>query len=151
MVALGTSEARPQQLIEEFGKLIPDSTVEKYRSDALKLIHLAKCEDDKPCAPASQKDIDHPPISLQDGRAALAFGIAAAWAELCGLNSQRAFLPMIAYGKYKLKMRDRPLQIMSLMYGSMKTRQLIIYKKNAGCPANVKEQIDAQLPKSGFE
>jgi hypothetical protein len=55
---------------------------------------------------------------------------------------------MIAFGKYKMKMNDRQLQLMSLIHGDFYGRQLAFYTKSGQCPATLREQLDAQLPKT---
>lgn len=142
-----TSQTEAETLIEAFGKKISDDDVRVFVTEGLKNIHLALCEHNMPCAPATAKDFDSPPISLEDGRAAMAHGIVSALAEWCRLDFKRSFLPMMVYGRHKMKMNDRSLALMALMHGNFQRRQLEFYQKKGQCPPQFRDQLDAQLPK----
>jgi len=67
--------ASGEPMVEKYGRLVSDDDVRLFREDALSRIQLARCEQDKPCAPATVDERANPPISILDGRAALAHGI----------------------------------------------------------------------------
>jgi hypothetical protein len=89
-----------------------------------------------------------PPIKLVDGRAAIVFAIKSALAQWCGLDWKRSFLPMIAFGKYRMKYSDRQMHLMALIHGDFYARQYAFYSKTGQqCPAALRERLDTQLPK----
>ncbi len=147
LAASVSSGAHAETLVERFGKSIPDSAVRPFIEEALKNIHSARCEADNFCAAATEKEFENPPINLQDGRAALAHGVASALAQWCGLDWKRSFLPMMAFGRHKMKMGDRSLALMTLMHGSFQARQLKFYQSKGVCPDKLRADLDAQLPK----
>jgi len=66
-----------------------------------------------------------PPISMEDGRAAMVFAMKSALAQWCGLDWKRSFLPMIAFGKNQKKMSDRQLQLMTLIHGDFRLDNML--------------------------
>ena len=54
---------------------------------------------------------------------------------------------MLAFGRTKLKMSDRPLMLMTLMHGDFQARQFAFYQDKGACPPQFKTQLDAQLPR----
>jgi hypothetical protein len=132
---------------QKFGKMITDSSALESIKLALTKIQTATCESGRPCARASSKEFTRPPISLEDGRAAMVFAMKSALAQWCGLDWKRSFLPMIAFGKNHKKMSDRQLQLMTLIHGDFQGRQLASYMKSGQCPPTLQSQLDAQLPK----
>jgi hypothetical protein len=132
---------------EKFGKMIPDATAMEAIKIGLSKIHTAKCEANKSCEPTSATELANPPIKIVDSRAAMVFGIKSALAQWCGLDWKRGFLPMIAFGKQKMKYNDRQLQLITLIHGDFQGRQLATYTKSGQCPATLQSQLDTQLPK----
>jgi hypothetical protein len=141
------SHSASEPFDEKYGRMIPDDTVRASLTEALKKIHLQRCKQIEACAPATKKDFDEPPITIEDGRAAMVFGIKSALAQWCGLDWKRVLLPMIAFGRTQKKMGDRQLMLMTLMHGDFQSRQLVLYTKSGTCPATLRAQLDTQLPK----
>lgn len=77
----------------------------------------------------------------------MAHGIISALAQWCGLNWQRSFLPMLTFGRVKMKMTERQLILMTLMHGNMQVRQFKIYESSGRCPDTLRAQLDTQMPK----
>lgn len=150
MLALVTT-ARAETLFEKYGKLITDDVVLAYRSRALKKLYVAPCAPDEPCVSSKQdgKQIGEyePLISLQAGRTAMAHGIVSALAEWCNLDWKRSFLPMLAEGRTKQKMDDRPLMVMALMHSDFQGSQLAFYRKEGACTEQIRAELDTLLPK----
>ncbi len=132
---------------QKFSKMITDAVASEAIKLALTKIQAATCESNKPCARATPDEFSNPPISLEDGRAAMVFAIKSALAQWCGLDWKRSFLPMIAFGKNQKKMTDRQLQLMTLIHGDFQGRQFATYTKSGQCPSALQSQLDAQLPK----
>jgi hypothetical protein len=139
--------ANAQTFDEKYGKMISDDAAREAIKLALKKIGTAVCESNRPCAAASADEFDRPPITVIDGRAAMVFGIKSALAQWCGLDWKRSFLPMIAFGKQKMRMSDRQMQLMTLIHGDFQGRQFAFYSKSGQCPPQLQQQLDAQLPK----
>jgi hypothetical protein len=146
-LVLASNSAAQETFDQKFGKMITDSAASEAIKLALTKIHTATCESNKPCARASVEEFARPPISLEDGRAAMVFAIKSALAQWCGLDWKRSFLPMIAFGKNQKKMSDRQLQLMTLIHGDFQGRQLATYMKSGQCPPTLLSQLDTQLPK----
>jgi hypothetical protein len=142
-----SSSGRAETFDEKYGKMISDDAAGEAIRRALTKVSTAKCELDKPCAPATPEEFSRPPITIVDGRAAMVFAIKSALAQWCGLDWKRSFLPMIAFGKYKQKMTDRQLQLMTPIHSDFQGRQFAFYSKSGQCPPNLQEQLNAQLPK----
>jgi hypothetical protein len=132
---------------QKYGKMISDGAALEAIKLALTKIQTATCESSKPCSRASTEEFARPPISLEDGRAAMVFAIKSALAQWCGLDWKRSFLPMIAFGKYQKKMSDRQLQLMTLIHGDFQARQLATYTKSGQCPPTLQSQLETHLPK----
>lgn len=147
VLSLEVISANAETFEQKYGKMISDDVARAAIRVALTKIDKATCEANKLCSPANADEFSRPPIAIEDGRAAMVFAIRSALAQWCGLDWKRNFLPMIAYGKGQKKMNDRQLQLMSLIHGEFQGRQLATYTKSGSCPANMRTQLDAQLPK----
>jgi hypothetical protein len=143
---LAATSTAQETFDQKFGKMITDSAASEEIKLALTKIQTA-CESNKPCPPATPEEFSRPPISLEDGRAAMVFAIKSALAQWCGLDWKRSFLPMIAFGKGQKRMSDRQLQLMTLIHGDFQGRQLATYMKSGQCPLTLQSQLDGQLPK----
>ena len=132
---------------EKFGKMISDDAARESIKLALTKVHTTVCASKKPCAPTNASELANPPITIVDGRAAMVFAIKSALAQWCDIDWKRSFLPMIAFGKHKMKMNDRQLQLITLIHGDFQARQFATYAKAGQCPATLRAQLDSQLPK----
>lgn len=150
LVIVGWSEARADALLDKFGAQIPDSAVQATMTLALKNIQDARCQQDKLCAPATPKELKQPPITIAEGRVAMAQGIVSAFAEHCGLDwKTRSFLPMADYRRDQLKMGERAMALIALMHSISQSHQLAAFKdaKLGPCSDALRAQLDASLPK----
>lgn len=147
LLVLAQNSGAQESFDQKFSNSITDGAASEAIKLALTKIQTATCEFDKPCARASADEFSRPPISLEDGRAAMVFAIKSALAQWCGLDWKRSFLPMIAFGKGQKKMNDRQLQLMTLIHGDFQGRQLATYMKSGQCPPTLRSQLDTQLPK----
>ena len=136
------SQVNAQSLIDKYGQMVSDDAVRTFMVDALKKVHLEKCEAGKSCSAATPQEFEQLPISIAAGH-----GIISALAQWCGLNWQRSFLPMIAYGRRQMKMTARPLMIMTLMHARILKMQVEHYRTRGTCPAKLLQDLDSQLPK----
>ncbi len=136
-----------ESLVEKYSKMVSDESVKPFIKDALTKIQLVTCEENTPCTEATEEEFSKPPITIIEGRAAMAHAIVSALAQWCGLDWKRSFLPMIAYGKYHEKMTDRNLQLLTIIHGTFQESQFQFYKKSGGCPEKFKNELDTNLPK----
>ena len=147
-VAQYSAAADMEQTFVKYSKMVSDDAARDSMKLALTKIHTAQCEANRPCAPAKPEEFSQMPIALEDGRAAMTFAIISALSQWCGLDWKRSFLPMIGYGKYKKKMSDRQLQLMTLIHSDFMGRQLAFYVKSGKtCPQELRTQFDGDLPK----
>jgi len=145
--AANRAEAAFEAIFEKYSAMVSDDHAKEATKLALTRLDQTTCESNRPCAPATPEEFTEPPISTEDSRAALTFGMISALAQWCGLDWKRNFLPMIAYGKNQKKMSDRQLQLMTLIHGDFQRRQFAFYTGSGSCPADLRNQLDAELPK----
>lgn len=132
---------------QTYAKMISDDVAQEAIQRALSNIHGLRCDANRPCEPASAAERANPPITVEHGRAAMVTAIKSALAEWCGINWKRSYDPMIELSKTKLKMNDRQIRLMAMVHADFYARQLAFYTKNGQCPANLRDQLDSQLPK----
>jgi hypothetical protein len=131
---------------QKYGKMISDGAALEAIKLALTKIGKVTCESKRACEPASPEEFVHPPISVEDGRAAMVAGIKSALGEWCGINWIRSFRPMIAKSRDEKKMNYRQLQLMALIHGDFQHRQIATYSKSGQCPPTLRNQFDTFLP-----
>lgn len=131
---------------QKFGKMISDSASLEAIKLALTKIEKVACGSNKTCDRASPEEFERPPISLEDGRAAMVAGIKSALAEWCGIQWIRSFRHMNAANREQKKMNYRQLQLMALIHGDFQRRQIATYSKSGQCPPALRSQLDAYLP-----
>ena len=148
LAATPFAAAQQQESLDQmFAKQIPDEGVQAAIKRSLSSIQTATCENKKPCAPATAAELAKPPITVNDGRAAMVFGIKSAMAEWCGLDMKRSFLTMIFIGKNNLKMNERQLMLMTLIHGEAMAGQTKIAGTRGPCPPDLKQELDNNMPK----
>src|SRR5262245_48982449 len=82
---------------------IPDAVVERMVKLGLENIHRAVCDGFNPCAPATPQELEFPPITMDQARAALMTGARSAVARWCGLDAdRRSLMPMTRHLRQKL-------------------------------------------------
>jgi hypothetical protein len=141
------SPVAAETMVETYMKHTTDEQVRPFIDDALKKIHTVNCEKDIPCAAATPEEFTNPPISIEEGRAAIGHGGASAMAVWCGLDGNRALLPMIGYGKHHEKMTDRNLMLMTIIHGSFAGFQIKTLKSQGDCPEGLRNSLDNELVK----
>lgn len=144
---LFASTANAETLVEKYGRMVPDNAVQVEVTLALKSLGKVNCVSNTPCTPATEEEFTKWPITMEDGRAAMAHAIISSLAQWCGLDWKRSFLPMIAFGKRQKGMDDRQLMLMTLVHGDFQKRQFAYYSGHGQCPSNQHDLLDAQLPK----
>ena len=128
---------------------IPDTAVRKMLELGLQNIHRALCEGINQCAPTTAAELENPPITIQDARAALMAGTRTALAQWCGLDAnRRSVLPLTQHLRKVLRYNERQIALVAVIHGlqqSMVTEQL---GTRGTCDETTRGKLDAQLPKT---
>jgi hypothetical protein len=138
--------------VENFGEdrtgVISDEVASAFLQEALRRLELATCENDQPCAPATQAEIQNPPITLKDTRAALVTSMQSAVVSWCGLDHRRSLFPLLAHRRDVKRYGARQINLMALVHSDLMQRQMQGYQESGEeCPADMKVDLDSQLPK----
>jgi hypothetical protein len=121
-----------------------DEQVHKLLMLALDSLGRGRCEDSKPCAPATAEERTNPPLTIAEARLVIHRGVFSAAAEHCGLDWQgRNFLPMMAYWRQKMKKNERQMALIGILHGIMQG----MGKPDAklACTADMRENVNRQL------
>lgn len=115
----------------------------------LKNIHRALCDGFNQCTPATSDELENPPISLDQARAAILIGGRSAFATWCGLDAnRRSVLPFLRQLRQSKLYDERQLALMAVIHGiqqGITTEQL---KAQGDCDAATRTRLDGQLPKA---
>jgi hypothetical protein len=121
-----------------------DEHVRKVLMVALDNIGRRRCDNNKPCAPATAEEKANPPISITEARIVFHRGALSGAAELCGLDwNARNFKPMMAYWRHALKKNERQLTLIAMIHGITQEFGKAGFK--SGCTKELREHVDRQL------
>jgi hypothetical protein len=127
---------------------VSDEMAQKMLQLGLKNIERAVCDGFNTCAPATPQELQYPPITLEQARAAVMVGTRTALASWCGFDGdQRSALPMMQQLRQKARLNNRQLALIAVIHGiqsSIVSEQL---KARGDCDATTRRNLDAQLPK----
>ncbi|WP_425404407.1 hypothetical protein [Hwanghaeella sp.] len=125
--------------------LIPHAYAKDFMEKALKGIHYLNC-DGVPCRQTDEFELLNPPISVDDTRQVMVFGIKGALAWWCGLDEGRS---TVALGEY-LQAREfnaRQTALSSAIHGTFLRMQKAVYDTSGKtCEDETKAELDAALP-----
>jgi hypothetical protein len=128
---------------------IPEEAVRKMLELGLKNIQRALCDGFNQCTPATPQELENPPISVDQARAAIMVGARSAFAGWCGFDAnKRSVLPFLGQLRRSKLYDERQLALMAVVHGiqqSITTEQL---KGKGACDQAMRKSLDAQLPKS---
>jgi hypothetical protein len=128
---------------------IPDAIVERMLKLGLQNIHRAVCDGFNACAPATPQELEFPPITMDQARAALMTGTRSAVARWCGLDAdRRSLVPMTRHLRQKLGFNGRQVALVVIIHGIQQGIVAEQLKARGACDAATRSQLDAQLPKS---
>lgn len=125
----------------------PDEVVQRMLQLALKNINRAACDGFNPCAPATPMELKHPPITLDQARAALAVGVRTAVADWCGLDSARRSVVPMQKELRKLRLSNRQMALIAVVHSIQQSITGEQLKAGRPCDAGTRKKLDAQLPK----
>lgn len=127
---------------------IPDEAVKRILDLALKNLHRATCDGFNDCAPATAFELEYPPLTLDQARAAMIAGTRTAIASWCGLDAdRRSVLPMTKHLR-KLRFNERQLALSAVIHGIQQVTVSDQLKARGTCDGDTRSKLDAQLPKS---
>jgi hypothetical protein len=126
--------------------ILLDQSVADMLQRVLGDIAKSRCGPD-PCAPATEEEKAHPPLTLEDARRAMKVGLLAGTAEFCGLDWQgRIFMPFLAFQHRTMKMSPRQIAIISMLHGTMQGFMVDNHKKlGTPCTDEMRHTIEKQL------
>lgn len=128
---------------------IPDEVVQKMLVLGLKNIHRAVCDGFNTCAPTTPEELENPPITIRQARAALVAGTRTALARWCGLDAdRRSVAPMQRYLRKELRFNNRQVALMAVIHGIQQSALVERLKAEGACDEATRRKIDAQLPKT---
>ena len=126
------------------GPSFGDDLVQKVLMLALDNMSHARCENMKPCAPATAAEKANPPITFAEARMIVHRGTLSGTAGHCGLDwRKRNFEPMMAYWRQKMKKNERQMALIGLMHCIM--QGMVEGNRKLSCTAEIREDLERQL------
>ena len=114
---------------------------------ALESIHRARCEDNRPCAPATEAEKANPPLTVAEADVIIQRAVLSAAAERCGLDWQRQnFVPMMAYWRQTQRKSERQMALVSLIHGFMQGQAQQMFAQRGACTDQERLDLAARLP-----
>lgn len=126
--------------------VLMDDYVENMLMRVLEEIHKSRCGPVS-CAPATEEEKAHPPLTIVQARQAMRIGLLSGAAEFCGLDWKKAiFYPFLAHNRHKLKMSTRQLSMISMLHGTMQGYIIEKYRKHEKvCSDTMRENLEREL------
>jgi hypothetical protein len=141
IVAAASASAQPAA--------IPEQTARKMIELGLKNIHRALCDGFNQCAPATPQELENPPISVDQARAAILIGGRSAFAAWCGFDAnRRSVLPFMRQLRQSKLYDERQLALLAVIHGIQQSVTAEQLKAKGACDEAMRSSLDAQLPKS---
>jgi hypothetical protein len=107
----------------EANERIIEAMAHEMRALALENLPSLRCSDGKSCAPATESELKHPPISVEDTRRAMSIGLVSGIAEKCGLDwNKNFFAPLMRHFRYQVRMNERQLALIAFVHGVQQSR-----------------------------
>ena len=99
-------------------KTLTEADAQRVLTLALKNIHKALCGHQKMCAPTTDNELAHPPVSMDDARRAMTVGLFSGVAETCGLDWENNFFkPLMAHFRHTAQFNPRQLALIATVHG----------------------------------
>lgn len=138
--------AQADELDDRLRPLIPQAYAKEFMEKALKGIHFLNCGG-APCRPTDEFELFNPPLSVDDTRQVMVYGIKGALAWWCGLDEGRG---AVALGEF-MQAREynaRQAALSTAIHGTFTRMQKAVYDTSGKtCDAETKADMDASLPK----
>jgi len=102
---------------------ITEAMAHEMRALALENLHSLMCSEGKLCMPATENELKHPPISIEDTRRAMSIGIISGVAEKCGVDwNKNFFAPLMRHFRHQVHMDERQLALIAFVHGVQQVR-----------------------------
>ena len=100
------------------------------------------CENDKPCAPASQEELEVPPITIAEARQIATYGTMSGAAAYCGLDWEEvSYSPMMNHWRTESHKSERQMAIIAVIHGVSQGRAQEALKSQGPCTADFRAQM----------
>ena len=132
-------------LDDRFKPLISEQYAKEFMQKALKGIHYLNC-DGVPCRRTDEFEILNPPLSNEDTRQVMVYGIKGALAWWCGLDEGRS---TVALGEFLQTGDYNPRQtaLASAIHGTfMRMQKAVFDTSGKTCQEETKAELDEALP-----
>ena len=138
---IGVAAGQPAQPV------IPEEAVRKMMDLGLKNIQRALCDGFNQCAPATPQELENPPLSLDQARAAIIVGARSAFAQWCGLDANtRSVLPFLRQLRQSRLYDERQIALMAVIHGIQQSITSDQLKAKGACGDAMRKDLEAQLP-----
>ena len=128
---------------------IPDEVVRRMLELGLQNIQRALCDGFNQCAPATPAELENPPLSFDQARAAIFVGGRSAFVRWCGFDAdRRSVLPFMQQLRQSKLYNERQLALIAIIHGIQQSITAEQLKVKGVCDATTRSKLDAQLPKS---
>jgi hypothetical protein len=128
---------------------IPESVVRKMLELGLQNIQRALCDGFNQCAPATPAELENPPLSVDQARAAIFVGGRSAFVRWCGFDAdRRSVLPFMQQLRQSKLYNERQLALIAIIHGIQQSITEEQLKAKGTCDEATRSKLDAQLPKS---
>ncbi len=129
---------------KEFLKMIPVDYANGFLEKALQGIHYLNC-DGVPCKQTDEFELLNPPLSNNDTRMVMVFGIKGALSKWCGLDGALGEQELAAFADDRgLNARQRALA--AAVFGTFMRLQWAVYDNSSDqCSAETKEALTQAL------
>jgi hypothetical protein len=128
---------------------IPDEVVRKMLDLGLRNIQRALCDGFNQCAPATPAELETPPLSIDQARAAILVGSRSAIVRWCGFDAdRRSVLPFMQQLRQSKLYNARQLALIAVIHGIQQSITAEQLKAKGTCDEATRSKLDAQLPKA---
>ena len=115
----------------------------------LQNIQRALCDGFNQCAPATPAELENPPLSVDQARAAIFIGGRSAFVRWCGFDAdRRSVLPFMQQLRQSKLYNERQLALMAIIHGIQQSISAEQLKAKGTCDEATRSRLDAQLPKA---
>ena len=133
------------QAVIEARETITEAMAYEMRALALENLPFLMCSEGKLCAPATERELKQPPISIEDTRRAMSTGVVSGIAEKCGVDwNKNFFAPLMRHFRHQVRMNERQLALIAFVHGVQQSRALKSATNDVCTPA-MKERLSTPV------
>jgi hypothetical protein len=126
--------------------LLSDESVRRVLTLALDNIQRGLCENNQPCAPASEAERQNPPITISEARAIMHRGVLSGAAQHCDLDwLRRNFQPMMAHWRHTIKKNPRQMTFIGFVHGITQGMTGPKDDSEKKCPDQMRQNLELAL------